>query len=59
MQKQWKRIVSFVKKNNADKNSSVKRTKQIRLMLPSNCAVCGKKNQSLLKIKKQANYWES
>ena len=55
MQKQWKRIVSFVKKNNADKNSSVKRTKQIRLMLPSNCAVCGKKNQSLLKI----YYWES
>ena len=34
--------VSF-KKNTANKNSSVRRTKQNRLILVSNCAVYGKK----------------
>ena len=29
-----------------------RKTKQTRLMLLSNCAICGKKNQLLLKIKK-------
>ena len=32
-------------------NESVRKTEQNRLMLLSNCAVCGKKNQLLLKIK--------
>ena len=31
------------KKNTANENSSVRKTKQNRLMLLSNCAVCGKK----------------
>ena len=40
--KQWKRIVSVVKKNTADKNSSVRRTKENRLTLISNCFNYGK-----------------
>ena len=32
------------KKETASKNSSVRRTKQNRLMLVSNCTICGKKN---------------
>ena len=39
------------KKNTVNKNSSVRRTKQNRLMVVSNCAVCGKKNRVSLKIK--------
>ena len=39
-------------KNTAHENSSVRKTKQNRLVLLSNCAVCGKKKSSLLKIKK-------
>ena len=31
------------KKNTGNKNSSFKITKQNRLMLVSNCAICGKK----------------
>ena len=31
------------KKNTANENSSVRETNQNRLMLLSNCAVCGKK----------------
>ena len=31
------------KRNTGNKNSTVKRTKQEKLMLLSNCAVCGKK----------------
>ena len=42
------------KKNTANKNSSVRRTKQNRLMLLSNCAV--RKNLGLLQIKTLANY---
>ena len=37
------------KKNTGNKNSSVKRTKQNRLMLVSNCAACGKKKSSFIK----------
>ena len=37
------------KKNIANKNSSVKRTKQNRSMLVSNCAFCGKKNSIFIK----------
>ena len=36
------------KKNTANKNSTVRRTKQKRLMLVSNCAVCGKKKLMLI-----------
>ena len=39
------------------KSSSVRKTKQNKSVLVSNYAVCGKKNQGLLKIKKWANYW--
>ena len=42
--------------NTAIKNSSVRRTKENRLMLLSNCAICGEKNQGLLKRKKQMNF---
>ena len=37
------------KKNTGNKNSTVKRTKQNRLMLISNSAVCGKKNPMFIK----------
>ena len=43
--------VSF-RKNTANENLSVRKTKQNRLMLLSNCAFCGKRNQVLLKIEK-------
>ena len=38
-------------KNTVNENWSVRKTKQNRLMLSSNCTVCDKKNQLLLKIK--------
>ena len=38
------------KKNAANKNSSVRKTKQNRLMLFSYCAVSGRKNQELHKV---------
>ena len=44
------------KKNTTNINSSVRKTKQNRLMLVSNCTICSKKNQNLLKIKKLADY---
>ena len=47
MYKQWKRIVSVVKKYL--KKNSVRRTKQNGLKLLSNCAVCGQKNSRLIK----------
>ena len=40
------------KKYSANENSSFRKTEQNRLMLLSDCAVCGKKNPLLLKIKK-------
>ena len=40
------------KKNTRNENSSVRKTKQNRLLLLSNCPVCGKENLLLLKIKK-------
>ena len=39
-------------KNTGNKNSSVKKTKQNRLMLVSNCAVCGKKKSRFIKNQK-------
>ena len=40
------------KKNIANKNYSVRKTKQNKSLFVSNCAVCGKENQGLLKIQK-------
>ena len=37
------------KKNTVNKNSSVRKTKQNRLMLVSNCVNCGKKNSKFIK----------
>ena len=37
------------KKNTANKHSSIRRTKQNRLMLLSNCAVFGKKKSTFIK----------
>ena len=37
------------KKNTANENSSVRRTKQSRLMLSSNCAIRGKKKSRFIK----------
>ena len=47
-------------KNTANENSSVKRTKQKRLMVLSSCPICSKKIQGSLKIKKlvDLNYIE-
>ena len=41
----------LVLRNTAKESSGVRETKQNRLMLLSNSAFCGKKNQLLLKIK--------
>ena len=37
------------KKNTANENSSVRKTKQNRLMLLSDCFVCGKKKSMFIK----------
>ena len=39
------------KKYNANKNSSVKKTKQNKLMFSSNCAPCGKEKSIFIKNK--------
>ena len=39
------------KKYTANESSSVKKNKQNRLMLLSNCAVCGKKKSTFIKNK--------
>ena len=49
--KKKKYSVSFVKKNAAKKNSSVRQNKQNWFMLVSNCAICGKKIKAHKKIK--------
>ena len=41
--------ISF-KKNTANVNSSVRKSKQNRLMLLSNCIVCGKKQLTFIKV---------
>ena len=40
-------FVSF-KKKTANKNSSFRRTKQNRLMLVSNCSICGKRKSRFI-----------
>ena len=39
------------KENTANENSSVRKTKQNRLMLLSTCAICGKKKLTFIKNK--------
>ena len=44
------------KKNTEKGNSSVRKTKQNRLMLLSNCVVCGKKKSTFIKNKELHNF---
>ena len=44
------------KKYAANKNSSVRKAKQKRLILLSNCAVCGKKKSIFIKNKELHNF---
>ena len=44
------------KKNTANKNSSVRKTKQNRLMLLSNCTICGKNKSTFIKNKELPNF---
>ena len=44
------------KKYNANENSRVRKTKQNRLMLLSNCAVCGNKKSTFVKNKELHNF---
>ena len=44
------------KKYTANENSSVRKTKQNRLMLLSNCAVCGNKKSTFIKNKELHNF---
>ena len=44
------------KKNTANENASVRKTKQNRLMVLSNCAVCGKKKLGLIKNQEFHNF---
>ena len=43
-------------KNTANENSSDRKTKQNKLMLLSNCAVCGKKKLPFIKIQELHNF---
>ena len=45
------------KKYTANKNSSVRKTKQNRLTLLSNCAICGKRKSSFIKNQEPSNDW--
>ena len=44
------------KKNKANQNSNVRKTNQNRLMLLSNCTVCGKKKSTFIKNKELNNF---
>ena len=44
----WKTCCASCRTHTANKNSSVRRTKQDISMALSNCAICGKKNQGSL-----------
>ena len=44
------------KKYTANENSSVRKTKQNRLMLLLNCAICGKKKSTVIKNKELHNF---
>ena len=47
--------VSF-KKYTEKENSNIRKTKQNRLMLLSNCTVCGKKKSTFIKNKELHNF---
>ena len=53
---QWKRIASNVKKYTANENSSARKSKQNRIIILSNCAVCGKKKSTFIKNKEHHNF---
>ena len=44
------------KKNTMSKNSSVRKTQQNKLMLLSNCAICGKTKLTIIKNKELSNF---
>ena len=44
------------KKTTTNENSSVRKIKQTRLMLLSNCAICGKKKLTFIKNKELHNF---
>ena len=44
------------KSNAENENSSARKTKQNRLMVLSNCAVCGKKKSTFIKNKELQNF---
>ena len=44
------------KKYTENKNSNVRKTKQNRLILLSNCAVCGKRKPTFIKNKRLHNF---
>ena len=44
------------KKYTANENSNVRKTKQNRLMLLSNCNICGKKKSTFIKNKELNNF---
>ena len=44
------------KKYTANENSSVRKTKQNKLMLLSNCAICGNKKCTFIKNKELHNF---
>ena len=44
------------KKHTAKEASNVRRTKQNRLMLLSNCAICGKKKSTFIKNQELHNF---
>ena len=44
------------KKYTANENSSVRKTKQKRLMLLSNCTICGKKKSTFIKNQELHNF---
>ena len=44
------------KKNTANENSSVRKTRQDRLMLLSHCAICGKKKPTFIRNQELNNF---
>ena len=54
--KQWKYIGSLVKKYTANKNSSIRKIKQNRLIILSNCTICGKKKSTFIKNHEIRNF---
>ena len=53
--KNKKNLLLSCKKNTANENSSVRKTKQNRLMVLSNCAVCDKKKSTFIKNQELSN----